>query len=375
MEPMDVFGNKGKDGQENRDLSKKPKSKDASRKPKRKKRQKEDRVVRLDKDTVLDLDEFEKEVSVNKNAKDSVFLDLFGQKEYLLQLYQVIHPEDKTIAEDDLKYITINRVLLRGIYNDLGFMAGDKLMILVEAQSTWTMNIIPRVLIYLAHSLQSYFKATDANIYSATRVYIPKIELYVLFTCDEARGIDTLSLSEKFFGGKECDVDVKVHVLYRDVNELLENADVVWQYTAFTKVFDLCVKRFGQTAEAVNLAIRICQNKKILAQYLGAREEEVRRTMLAIFEQEEAERIDRRIFRKEVTKEVTERVTKKVTKKVTEEVTGAVTKKLTEENKEKTKKNAIMLVKDGELSVHKLSLFFPELSDDDIEDIKKELGL
>lgn len=71
-----------------------------------------------------------------------------------------MHPEDKTITVDDLKYVTINRVLLRGIYNDLGFMTGDRLMILAEAQSIWTMNILPRILIlsgaFAAELFQSY---------------------------------------------------------------------------------------------------------------------------------------------------------------------------------------------------------------------------
>ena len=87
-------------------------------------------------------------------AKDSVFTDLFRDKKYLLQLYQALHPEDKEAAEDSLSDITINNVLVEGQYNDLGFMAHGKLMILIEAQSTWTMNIIVRALLYYAQSLQ-----------------------------------------------------------------------------------------------------------------------------------------------------------------------------------------------------------------------------
>ena len=333
---------------------KKPKTK-TEKTSKRKKKGEEKAAVQLSKNTVLNLDEFHRKIPANKNAKDSIFLDLFGQKEYLLQLYQVMHPEDKTTTKEDLRYITINRVLLRGIYNDLGFMAGNTLMLLVEAQSTWTMNIIPRVLIYLAHSLQSYFKATDASIYSSTQVYIPNIELYVLFTCDEAKGMDTLSLSEEFFDGKKCDVEVKVHVLYREIKEFSKDADIIEQYTAFTKIFDLCVQKFGRTTEAVDCVINICQNKEILTQYLRSREEEVKRTMLAIFEQEEAEAIDRRNFRKEVTAEVTAELNAK--------------------NKEKTKENAIMLIRGRKISLDEVSLFFPQLSEKDIEAIKKEIEL
>ena len=85
-------------------------------------------------------------------VKDSVFTSLFKDKKYLLQLYRALHPEDQETTEDQLTDITINNILTDGMYNDLGFMAGDRLMILVEAQSTWTMNIIIRALMYLVQT-------------------------------------------------------------------------------------------------------------------------------------------------------------------------------------------------------------------------------
>lgn len=37
-----------------------------------------------------------------KNVKDSVFKDLFGRKEYSLQLYKTLFPCDEEITEDDI---------------------------------------------------------------------------------------------------------------------------------------------------------------------------------------------------------------------------------------------------------------------------------
>ena len=34
-----------------------------------------------------------------RTIKDSVFRNLFSQKEYLLQLYQALHPEDKNVTK------------------------------------------------------------------------------------------------------------------------------------------------------------------------------------------------------------------------------------------------------------------------------------
>ena len=41
-----------------------------------------------------------------------------------------------------IEEITIYNVLVDGLYNDLGFRVGDRQIILVEAQSTWSVNII-----------------------------------------------------------------------------------------------------------------------------------------------------------------------------------------------------------------------------------------
>ena len=79
-------------------------------------------------------------------VKYSVFTTLFQDKKYLIQLYHALHPEDTETREDEFIDITIKNVLTNGIYNDLGFRVRDKIMILVEQQSSWTMNIIVRVL-------------------------------------------------------------------------------------------------------------------------------------------------------------------------------------------------------------------------------------
>ena len=67
-------------------------------------------------------------------VKDTVFRDMFSDKKYLIQLYQALHPDDKAITKDDLDIVTLQSILMNGIYNDLGFMVrGNQLMILVEA--------------------------------------------------------------------------------------------------------------------------------------------------------------------------------------------------------------------------------------------------
>ena len=81
-------------------------------------------------------------------AKDSVFTDLFKKLPFLLQMYQALHPEDNTASEEDLKIITIQNILVNQMYNDLGFLVRDRLIILVECQSIWAINIVLRLFLY-----------------------------------------------------------------------------------------------------------------------------------------------------------------------------------------------------------------------------------
>jgi hypothetical protein len=91
---------------------------------------------------------------VNRKIKDSVFTDLFKDKKNILRMYRELHPEDKETTEDDITTITLTHVIVNKVYNDLGFQVKNKLIILVEAQSTWSVNIIIRLLIYLVQTYQ-----------------------------------------------------------------------------------------------------------------------------------------------------------------------------------------------------------------------------
>lgn len=107
----------------------------------------------------------EKFLKIAKHTtKDSVFRDLFGNTKYLLELYQILHPEDADVKEEDLNIVTIKNVLLDQMYNDLGFRVRDRLVILVEAQSTWSLNILVRSFLYLAQTWQEYIQETRQNV-------------------------------------------------------------------------------------------------------------------------------------------------------------------------------------------------------------------
>lgn len=213
---------------------------------------------------------------------DSVFTNLFRIPEYTLQLYQALHPEDTETTVEQLEIVTLENILLNQSYNDLGFVAGKNLLILVEAQSVRSENILVRVLLYIAQSIHRYIINTEQNVYGKTKVSIPEPEFYVIDTDDAKKNRPSeLILSKEFFGGKETGVDVRVKMIYDG-----EPNDIIHQYVTFTKNYKMQRRKYGKTREAVLETIRICKDQDVLKDYLESRKEEVVDIMMNLYDEE-----------------------------------------------------------------------------------------
>lgn len=292
----------------------------------------------------------EEKQPVKYTVKDSVFTSLFREKKYLLQLYRALHPEDKETTEEDLTNITIENVLLNGQHNDLGFMAGDRLLILTEAQSTWTMNIIVRSLLYLSQTYQEYLDKRNADLYGSVKVKLPKPELYVIYTGEREARPETVTLTEEFFQGEECALEVKVKMLYGDNDwedsDGNKERDIINQYVAFTKVYNEQRKLYGRTKKAITETIRICKDRNLLKEYLESREKEVRDIMFMLFDEERL----REIHDINIAKEAAEKATEKAEK-------AAIGK----------------MIKNGKLTPEEIADCFTNFSVEDIRQMEKEL--
>jgi len=223
-----------------------------------------------------------KQNTPKRKIKDSVFTNLFQEKKYLLQLYQALHPEDSQVTEEDIEDVTLKHVLVDADYNDLGFSVGNRLLILVESQSTWTFNIIIRALMYLIQTYHDYLKRTNQNLYGSKKVNLPKPELYVIYTGNRTHIPDTLSLQKDFFDGEKIALEAEVKVLYQE-NEV----DIIGQYIMFCKVYQEQRKQYGNTKQAVTETIRICKNRDVLKEYLESKEQEVVDMMMTLFDDEQ----------------------------------------------------------------------------------------
>lgn len=220
---------------------------------------------------------------MKRQVKDSVFTDLFGIPEYLLELYRSLHPEDEAVAVQDLETVTLQNVLVDAPYNDLGFTVRGRLIVLVEAQSTWSPNIALRALLYLAKTLDRWFCEHACNLYSSTKVDFPRPELYVIYTGGSPAAPREISIADDFFPGQRCSVDVRVEVLRG-------GSGILGEYVEFTKIADEQVREFGRTREAVCRTIELCVSRGVLAGYLASREREVHDIMITLYDEQEVQR-------------------------------------------------------------------------------------
>ena len=213
-----------------------------------------------------------------RNIKDTIFTDLFKIPAYQLQLVKALHPEDENVTEKDIKLLTIQHIFVNGIYNDLGLLVRNKLLLLVEAQSTWSINILIRLLLYLSTTYQDYITAYKFSLYSSTKIEIPEPEFYIIYT-GKKKVKDKISLREEFWDSPNLDLSARV------IHAENKN-DILGQYIIFCHVFDQQRKIYGHASSAIENTIRICQNSDVLKEYLESRKKEVMDIMFVLFDQE-----------------------------------------------------------------------------------------
>ena len=225
----------------------------------------------------------------NYTLKDSLFIDLFSDKERLLQLYKSLVDDQDDIKEEDIEILTIQNIILRGIYNDLGFRVKDEIIILMEAQTTYTTNIVLRILFYLSETLKNYIIQSSENknlneLYNTKPKIIPKIKLFVVYTGDKLMQDHDLYLSDIMVENDiVSDIDMKVRVLCTGSKE-----SILRQYILFTQIFSKQKKECKDIETAVKKTIEICMDDEILKEYLDYRKMEVQEMITAFMTQEEA---------------------------------------------------------------------------------------
>jgi len=222
-------------------------------------------------------------LNANRNHKDSVFSVLFGTPDVLRELYSAIVGID--IPPDAIVDInTLSDAIYMKRINDLSFTINDRIVVLIEHQSTINENVPVRLLMYIG---RVYEKITEEKkLYQKKLVKIPTPEFIVLYNGkDEYPDHQELRLSHAFkdlfgFGlskGIELPLELIVHVY--NINhgrnpEILKRSETLNAYSIFIEK----IKEFNEKLEldeAVRSAIKYCIEHNILKDFLERHGSEV----------------------------------------------------------------------------------------------------
>jgi len=223
------------------------------------------------------------DTNVNRKHKDSVFSLLFGSPEILRELYSAIEGvEVPTDAIVDIN--TLSDALFMTKINDLSFTINDKIVVLIEHQSTISQNIPLRLLMYISRVYEKIIESK--NIYHRKLIKIPTPEFIVLYN------------------GKENCPDhqvLKLSTAFKDISglKLLENAELPLELVAHiynikpghnSEILEKCITLnnysiligkineynvYMPLAEAVKKAVLYCIEHNILKEFLEDNSSEV----------------------------------------------------------------------------------------------------
>ena len=136
----------------------------------------------------------------NRQYQDSVFVHLFTtDKKKLGSLCKALDP---SITTEEIELIMLENTLYTGLKNDISCKIEDRLIFLIEHQSTINENMPLRCLEYVGRVFEKILKMKDR--YARLLIKIPTPEFYVFYTgLENFPAVKELRLSTAFIQQKE----------------------------------------------------------------------------------------------------------------------------------------------------------------------------
>jgi len=241
--------------------------------------------------------------NVNRNHKDSVFSFLFSNPDVLRELYSAI--EGVTIPPDiPIDINTLSDVLFITQINDVSFLIDNRLVVLIEHQSTINENIPLRLLEYIG---RIYEKIIDhEKKYQKNLIKIPRPEFIVLYNgIDEYPDYSELKLSGAFLnveGIKLAGIDkipleliVQVYNINHGHNpEILKKCKTLDNYSFFIDKIREYQKKGKSLEDSIKPVINYCIANNILKKFLEENSSEVTNMIFGDYDRDTDIAVNRR---------------------------------------------------------------------------------
>ncbi|MGP1440076.1 MAG: Rpn family recombination-promoting nuclease/putative transposase [Treponema sp.] len=234
----------------------------------------------------------EEKENQNRQYQDSVFVYLFTH--HIEKLLSVCKALDQSITSDKIELIMLENTLYSGIKNDVSCKVGDKLIFLIEHQSTVNENMPVRFLEYIGRVFEKILKTEDR--YARLLIKIPTPEFYVFYTGDEALpAVQELRLSNAFIQEAEkpqLELVVKViNLNAKENDELLNNCPILKEYAEFVRIVKENIKDYGKAG--YDKAIRYCIKHNILKDLIAENAKGVEGMLVAEYDYDSDIRVQR----------------------------------------------------------------------------------
>ena len=230
--------------------------------------------------------DFEVGFNANRKYKDSVFTLLLGTEGAAREVSETMFGEAYS-PDMDIVFMTPKNVLKNGRLNDLSFILDDKLVVLIEHQSTINDNMPLRMLLYIVLIYEEYLRRfRDKDIlYTQNRFTIPEPVFIVFHVGDDMpEEKRVLRLSDMFaksgFRTPESIASLELVVTVYNMNkghnpEIAQGSPLLGGYATFVFMVQENQKNGMTREDAVKKAVLDCINQNVLKEFLEQHRGEV----------------------------------------------------------------------------------------------------
>ena len=242
----------------------------------------------------------------NRNHKDSLFIDLFCKdkegKQNFISLYNALHNTNLDLATTTVQEVNIENVLYMALSNDIAMLVDNRLVVLVEHQSTINENMPLRLLEYVSRIYEQLVPSEDR--YEKKMIKIPYPEFFVFYNGTEDYPVETeLRLSDAFIFPDEkynvqnnkfsVEITVKIVNINTDKNNpILKQCKKLEEYSLLIDYIRESKKQNPKAPleQAINKALQ----NGVLSEYLKRKSTEIKNMLIAEYSYETDIKVQRR---------------------------------------------------------------------------------
>ena len=236
----------------------------------------------------------------NRNHKDSLFIDLFCKDKDGKQ--NALHNTNLDLSTTTVQEVNIENVLYMALSNDIAMLVDNRLVVLVEHQSTINENMPLRLLEYISRIYEQLVPSEDR--YEKKMIKIPYPEFFVFYNGTEDYPVETeLRLSDAFIfpdekyniKNKDFSLEIKVRIvnINSDKNSpILKQCKKLEEYSLLIDYIRESKKENPKAPleQAINKALQ----NGVLSEYLKRKSTEVRNMLIAEYSYETDIKVQRR---------------------------------------------------------------------------------